>query len=351
MKPAPANSIPIGDLLAQIEEGKLVIKPSFQRRQVWTNANKEKFIETVLENYPFPEVFTSTGEREEGKTSRVQWLVDGQQRLSTLNDYYNGSEELAFRRIPKYSDLTPEQKNQFLDYQVVVRDLGAVSKEQLREVFSRINSTNYALTTMEKLNAVYAGSYKIFCEQLSTHEFFIKHKVFNKADKKRMYDMTFCVILVTTLIAGYYHRDDWNEDYLRRYNEKFDGSLVESGIETVFTFLDKCKLGAKSRAWKKTDLLTLIVEIHSIIMNRSQKLDPAVAGHAISEFYSKVDELSHGDIANDSDLQEHNPSDVFLYLKAATKATNDKYSRVERSRIISGLLNQCIDSRNDRKRR
>jgi hypothetical protein len=97
MKPTPANSQPVGDLLALIEEGKLIIKPSFQRRLVWTNADKEKFIETVLEGYPFPEVFTATGEREKGKTARVQWLVDGQQRLSTLGDYYRGSEELVFR--------------------------------------------------------------------------------------------------------------------------------------------------------------------------------------------------------------------------------------------------------------
>ena len=55
MKPTPANSLPVGDLLALIDEGKLVIKPSFQRRLVWTNADKEKFIQTILEGYPFPE--------------------------------------------------------------------------------------------------------------------------------------------------------------------------------------------------------------------------------------------------------------------------------------------------------
>src|SRR5438552_1129512 len=214
MKPTPANSQPVGDLLALIEEGKLVIKPSFQRRLVWTNADKEKFIQTILEGFPFPEVFTATGEREKGRTARVQWLVDGQQRLSTLGDYYRGSEELVFRKIPKYEDLEQKQQEAFLDYLVVVRDLGAVSVEEIREIFRRINSTNYALTTMEKLNAVYAGSYKQFCEKLAQHEFFARHKVFNKPDKKRMYDLTFCVILVTTLLGGYYHRDDRNEQYL-----------------------------------------------------------------------------------------------------------------------------------------
>ena len=78
---------------------------------------------------------------------------------------------------------------------------------------------------MERLNAVYAGSYKqnYPVETLAQHEFFARHKVFNKPDKKRMYDLTFCVILVTTLLGGYYHRDERNEEYLKRYNEEFEG--------------------------------------------------------------------------------------------------------------------------------
>jgi len=338
MKPTPANSEPIGDLLTRIEEGKLVIKPSYQRRLVWTNADKEKFIQTVLEGYPFPEVFTATGEREKGKTARVQWLVDGQQRLSTLSDYYRGSEELVFRKIPKYADLESKLQESFLDYLVVVRDLGAVSTTEIREIFRRINSTNYALTTMEKLNAVYAGSYKQFCEKLADHEFFARHKVFNRADKKRMYDLTFCVILVTTLMAGYYHRDDRNEEYLSRYNEDFEGSLVAGGIETVFQFLERCKLGEDSRAWKKTDLLTLAVEVHSLIVSREVKLDFGEAGPRLKAFFSSVDEMFESGVGTVAEGET--VGDVYAYLKAATKATNDKYSRVERARIIGAILLQ-----------
>jgi len=336
MTPSPANSEYVGDLLARIEEGRLVLKPSFQRRLVWTNADKEKFIQTVLEGFPFPEVFTATGEREKGKTARVQWLVDGQQRLSTLGDYYRGSEELEFRKIPRFADLDPAKQEAFLNYLVIVRDLGAVSHDQLKEIFRRINSTNYALTTMERLNAVYAGTYKQFCEKLAEHEFFKRHKVFNKADKKRMYDLTFCVILVTTLLGGYYHRDEWNEEYLKRYNDEFDGGLIAGGLETVFDFLERCKLGEKSRAWKKTDLLTLLVEVHSLIVSREVKLDPAVAGPRLKAFYESVGEMFSSGV--DADVEPEAGGEMFSYLKAATKATNDKYTRIVRANLIGGLL-------------
>jgi hypothetical protein len=347
MKPTPANSQRVGDLLALIDEGKLVIKPSFQRRLVWTNADKEKFIQTVLEGYPFPEVFTATGEREKGKTARVQWLVDGQQRLSTLGDYYNGSEELVYRTISKYADLLPAEQDAFLDYLVVVRDLGAVSMDELREIFRRINSTNYALTTMEKLNAVYAGSYKQFCEKLAEHEFFARHRVFNRSDKKRMYDLTFCVILVTTLLGGYYNRDERNEEYLKRYNEEFEGALVAGGIETVLQFLEHCKLGDKSRAWKKTDLLTLTVEVHSLIVSREVKLDPHVVGPRLKAFFEKVDAM----YASGVDTESEQEGELFGYLKAATKATNDKYSRVERARIIGAILAQNSETKTEPRKR
>jgi hypothetical protein len=181
---------------------------------------------------------------------------------------------------------------------------------------------------------VYAGSYKQFCEKLAEHELFARHKVFNKADKKRMYDLTFCVILVTTLLGGYYHRDEWNEEYLKRYNDEFDGGLIAGGLETVFAFVERCKLGDTSRAWKKTDLLTLLVEIHSLLVSREVTLDAAVVGPKLKAFYASVDEM----FASGVDTEAASGDDVFNYLKAATKATNDKYTRVIRASIVGKLL-------------
>ena len=45
-----------------MKEGSLVLQPSFQRKLVWNNKHKENFLETVLLNYPFPEVYFADGE-------------------------------------------------------------------------------------------------------------------------------------------------------------------------------------------------------------------------------------------------------------------------------------------------
>lgn len=56
-----AQNVRIAKLINDVEEGRLEVSPFFQRRQVWTNTDKEFFIDTILNNYPFPEIFVATG--------------------------------------------------------------------------------------------------------------------------------------------------------------------------------------------------------------------------------------------------------------------------------------------------
>jgi len=266
-------------------------------------------------------------------------LVDGQQRLSTLISYFEGSDDLLYKTIKRFADLTEDERNEFLDYFVAVRDLGTASDDVIREIFKRINSTDFALKSMEILNAMFSGAYKQFCEQLSRDDFFERHRVFPKAYRKRMYDVTFCVILVTTLLSGYYKRDERNEEYLGLYNEEFPQTdSIRTGLDRVIDFMERCGFDGKSRAWKQTDLFTLLVELYSAIVIDKLEVDPAVTGVRIQAFYNQVDELYAGkQLPAETDVPE--PSrNVFAYLKAATKATNDKYSRVERARVISELI-------------
>jgi hypothetical protein len=332
-----ASNRRIADLINDIEEGKLVIKPYFQRRLVWTNTDKEKFIETVLKKYPFPEIFIATGSLDLDQIKRQNWLVDGQQRISTLLNYVRVPASILNKLVRKFSELTESEKTEFLDYEVAVRDLGTVGEAKIKDIFQRINSTDYALKSMEKLNAMYGGVLSQFCEKLSRHEFFILHNVFTDANKKRMYDVTFCVILVVTILAGYFRRAELNSEYLERYNDDFPLSAkVESGLEEVFRFIDSCNFHAKSRAWKQTDLFTLIVELYSILVEQRKTIDSKRVGPAIIAFYNSVDSLSSSPGSIESNAQNE---PIFRYLKASTKATNDKYARTERAAILLNVLN------------
>jgi hypothetical protein len=333
----------VSELIREVEDGFLLLRPPFQRRLVWTSVVKDYFLETVRLGLPFPEIFIATGEIDTHSMKRKNWLVDGQQRTSTLREYVQGSKDLVLKHVKPYAELSQEEKTRFLDYEVVVRDLGTVSEEEIKKIFSRINSTDYALNTMEKLNALYSGAYRQFCDNLSRDAFFEQHSVFTIADRRRMRDLDFCVILVTTLLSTYYNRNEFNKEYLERYNDEFpEEGRIRDQIANTFEFVEQCGFDRKSRVWKKTDLFTLLVEIHSAHIVRSIPLTAALVGPRLQQFYSQVEELyamTGGATNSDTPNTE---AEVFRYLKAATKATNDKYARVDRAQIIAKILESTV---------
>lgn len=327
----------LGDLLTDVEEKRLIVRPHFQRRLVWNNVVKDKFIDTVLRRYPFPEIFIAAGELDTSKLKRTQWLVDGQQRISTLRQYVLGEDSHIWKLVKPYADLSPEEKQDFSDYPIAIRDLGAASPEEIKEIFSRINSTDYSLKAIERLNALFGGAFKNFCERLSEHEFFDRHRVFSMSDLRRMRDLDFCVILVVTLLSTYYHRDEKNREYLERYNDDFpDEDKTQWRLDAVFSFLEECNLDSTSRAWKKTDLLTLLVETDAILNRSEKELNPAVVGPRLSDFYEAVDALYRK--PGESSTLWKSKVDLATYLKAATRATNDKYSRDVRGEVVAHVL-------------
>ena len=116
-----ATNRTVRELLAAIRSEALVPRPEFQRNLVWSNRHKCALIKTVLDGSPFPEIYLATGEVDPDTGKRKEMLIDGQQRLTTLNQYLMGSPDLRLSRgISPYSNLPPEEQLAFLEYNVVV---------------------------------------------------------------------------------------------------------------------------------------------------------------------------------------------------------------------------------------
>jgi len=324
-------------LLTAIREGTLVPRPEFQRRLVWSNKHKIAFLQTVLMEYPFPEVYIAAGELNPETGDATEMLVDGQQRLSTLHQYFVGSEELRLGDdVPRYAELPQEKKLRFLEYDVVIRDLGNLSIPDIKEVFKRINSTDYALNAMEVHNARFEGAFKKFGEEIADHEFFERHRIFSTTDIKRMQDLRLVLIIVITIMSTYFNRDDELESYLERYNDEFEqAEEIRTQLTSAFAFIEGCGFSPRNRVWKKADIFTLVVELQRAIYHNRLDLDPKNVGSGLSAFYDEVDR-SQG--ASD---------DAFVadYYKAALQATNDRGSRITRGKIIAGLLGQMAQQR------
>ncbi len=315
-------------LLSAINKETLIPQPDFQRRLVWSNKDKLSFINTVLEGFPFPEIYIAAGkvDSETGESSEL--LVDGQQRITTLYEYFKGAETLKLDKTTKpYKELSEEEKSLFLEYEVVIRDLGHMPLDQIKIVFQKINSTSYGLNAMEIHNARYNGAFKQCGEELSLNSFFEDHNTFTALDIRRMKDVVYSLSLIVTVMSGYFDLDKNLESYLKKYNEAFEQKdEILSNMNAIFDILGQLDL-VETRAFKKNDLFTLIAEIYHFLFEKNKKINISVTSKNLQKFYSEVEQVPLG--GNETARQYHN---------AVVQGSNSRANRIMRGDIIQKLI-------------
>jgi hypothetical protein len=253
--------------------------------------------------------------------------------VSTILEYFDASSNLRLLTVPPYRELQEDQKRDFLQYDVAVRDLGSAHRDEIVEVFRRINATKYSLLDIEVNNAVYAGDLKQYAEKVAAKPFFIENGVFNARDFKRMGDLRYALTLVITFLRGYFNRDDAFEELLDRYNDEFPlEEEVEQRTMDCFDLITECGFESSSRLWKKADLFTVIVELDTLFRTDIAAPQPSELLELLTTFYNRIEVTSvdAGDVPG-------------VYYKAALQATNDKVNRLRRGAIISGILRHKSD--------
>jgi Protein of unknown function DUF262 len=326
LKTSP-TSLKIRQVVRGLKDGTLVPRPEFQRRIVWTTDDKVRFVDTLLNAYPFPEIYVANGVVNTETGEGTQLIVDGQQRVTTIVQYFDGSLLLP-QTVRPYALLTKEEKDEFLNYDVAVRDLGSISPEDIIEVFKRINATKYSLNEIEINNAIYTGELMRLAEGLTSHPFFDEHRVFTPTDLKRMGDTRFILQVIITMLSGYFNRDDSFEEFLGAYNDSFEArNEIVARLTRVFNFVEECGFPAKGRIWKKSDFFTALIELDRAFSDNVD-LQPTNVLETLQGFYRLVEAegMESGDPA------------VATYYKAAVQASNDKGNRIRRGEIINDLL-------------
>ena len=201
-----AENRKIRSLLSALQLGDLTPKPGFQRNLVWSNKDKLAFLDTVLKGYPFPEIYIAVGEVNLITATGKELLVDGQQRITTLHQYFVGSDAIELSAdICSYSELSDAHKTEFLNYDVAVRNLGIVDLDTVKEVFRRINSTSYSLNAMEIQNARYRGPLKKCADDIAADNFFKNHKLFSVREIRRMDDVVYSLTLIICMLSTYFN--------------------------------------------------------------------------------------------------------------------------------------------------
>lgn len=328
IKPSVTNPT-IANIYQQIESGKLILKPDFQRKFVWTQDHQEAFIDTILKGYPFPEIFVCQGSIDTKKLKTIEYVIDGQQRLTTLKRYIENSFDRPLKIIKSFENLDEMDQEQFLSYPIVVRDLGKVDDDTIREVFKRINLTKFKLENIEIHNAVYDGEFIQTGKEILKNISLEKYGVFQESEFTRMADLHFVLLVMSTVEnGGYFPRDNELENYVANFNDEYKNSPhIKSLMINVFAIINDIDLPLDSIWFRKSCFFTLVVEMAKIINNIP------------SDFKEKLI-IFEENLLTKKNITDSDYAVFYSYMYAGTTG---RKARVERARIFNKAIVNPLD--------
>ena len=158
----------ISQLVTRVEWHEIDLDPEFQRLRVWNSARQSRLIESLLLRIPIPVFYVAADEKE-------TWtVVDGVQRMSTINDYVTGQFPLSqlqyLTRLNglRHSDLPRPMQRRIGETQLIVNIIEpSTPSEVMFNVFYRINTFGLPLTAQEIRNALYPGPIRGFLKDLA----------------------------------------------------------------------------------------------------------------------------------------------------------------------------------------
>ena len=137
-------------------DGKLDIRPPYQREFVYEMDKQKAVIKTVLAGYPLNVMYWA--KKDDGTFE----LMDGQQRTISIckyqGDQYSVEIEVADKQMSKTFSNLGDRQQAFLDYPVTVYICDGSEDEKLAW-FRIINIAGVRLTEQEMRNAIYNGTW------------------------------------------------------------------------------------------------------------------------------------------------------------------------------------------------
>lgn len=323
--PSSPSNKKISELYKRIKEKTLILQPDFQRKFVWTSNHKEAFIETILKGLPFPEIYTAQSGIDIEKIETQEVVVDGQQRLSTLVQYIDepADSKIFGKLVPKFKDLGTDNQKEFLNYNVVIRDLEDITPELIREIFKRINQTKFSLEQVEIQNAVYDGEFITTAKEILKSIESEHIPIFSESEMSRMSDLHFILSVMSTLeIGGYFTRDVEIEKMIAMFNDNFPNkTAAEHKIISVLKGIKHMNLEPDSIWYRKSNFFTLVIELCKLETVNYEEIKPRLL------------ELEKRVLENKYTPRDEN--EFATYYAYMYTGTNSRQARVVRSDIFN----------------
>lgn len=209
-----------------------ILIPPFQRNYVWTQKEASRFIESLLLGLPVPGIFLA-----KEPDSNKLLVLDGQQRLKTLQFFYNGyfnpqedkKTQQVFKLINvqnKFEDKTYEtleeqdrvKLNDSLIHATIVKQESPQDDDtSVYHVFDRLNSTGRRLTPQEIRTAIDHGNLIDLVKELNNHDTW--REIYGKRNS-RLKDQELILRFLAFFFDGENYERPMNE-FLNKFSGKY----------------------------------------------------------------------------------------------------------------------------------
>ncbi|RMC24467.1 MULTISPECIES: DUF262 domain-containing protein [unclassified Lactobacillus] len=231
------RDFPIKYIMEEFKENVINI-PDYQRKFIWTKDSQSNLVESILLGLPIPMMFfsilSSTGQME---------VVDGAQRLNTLNDFTNNDLTLQSLEVLnefnglKYEDLPINIKREFDNTSLRIVILSKeTSPESRKELFKRINTQGVKANPMEVRLSTYEGPFISFVKKLAEDETFQKVVPFNDKLLKRKtnyeYIIRFFAYCDSDFVNNYY--DGKVKEFIDKFTKKNEKEFPKKEMSNAF---------------------------------------------------------------------------------------------------------------------
>ena len=150
------------EIFQKIKDGKLLLNPEYQRNVIWDKAKKTAFIESLFMGIIIPPVYVVEIPGDNILEENTYEVVDGKQRLSTIDDFIKGTLVLQEKSLEYYpdwfagkafssirqehSEMVNEMLSSVLDIYVITANSPEFTKY---DIFSRLNKGAEKLKVIE----------------------------------------------------------------------------------------------------------------------------------------------------------------------------------------------------------
>lgn len=213
----------------------------------WNKIMMSKLIDSAIRLYPiYPALLDDNG-------NGMYGVIDGKQRLTIFRDFYNNEFALHKSLLPveidgvtyeiawkKYEKLDEAVQTRFNDREFQLYIMNNATEEDIREIFSRFNSSKGLNNTQRRTSLESEELSKIVCE-LKSHP--VIEKLTTPAQRKKDLDKDIIrqVLMLTEMSNDYdfgsFRNNDMNK-FIEMYNENINYGKIET-VKEAMSALDE----------------------------------------------------------------------------------------------------------------